>query len=382
MEVSVLLEKFVPLFYQQLQSGKKILLPVLLVTLLVSCARIPVTPSTSPSLPTNSATPSTTQSSTAKTKTSEVTVVRDPILDGIVLRQERIYRIAAPLIIKNAVLCKTQARPLLGFTAKNHYSYPPELQAAARQSLGLDDRLQVMQILDGSGAMRAGLKRGDILQNIQDLALPTGAQAESEAARMLSPLLKNLTEIKITVIRQSQPITVNVPLTLACAFAIDVGNAQHLNAYADGRRIMLTRGMLDWLNADEEVAAIIAREIAHNVLQHARQLQQTATLSGVIDSLLAYKPDANALSASNGIKTVPEKMDQEADRVALFMLARANYDPTNFSRVMQRIYQAPNSSQANSYQSLHPWTEERQKLIQSTLKEIKQKQSTKKALVP
>ena len=378
----MLLEKFVPWFFQQLHSGKQFFLPVFLVTLLVGCARPPINPSTSSSLPSNSATSSATQTSTAKAKTTEVAVVRDPVLDGILLRQERIYRIAAPLIIKNAVLCKTQARPLLGFTAKNQYSFPPELQAVARQSLGLDERLQVMQILDGSGAMRAGLKRGDILQSIQDLALPTGSQAEPEAARMLSPLLKNLTEIKITVIRQSQPITVNVPLTLACAFAIDAGNAQHLNAYADGRRIMLTRGLLDWLSADEEVAVIIAREIAHNVLQHARQLQQTATLSGVIDSLLAFKPDTNAFSASNGIKTLPEKMDQEADRLALFMLARANYDPSNFLRVMQRIAQAPNASQANSYQSLHPWTEERQKLIQSTLKEIKQKQSSKKALVP
>jgi S1-C subfamily serine protease len=149
------------------------------------------------------------------------------VLNGLLLRQERIYRIAAPLIIKNAVLCRTQARPLLGFTAKNQHSYPPELAVAARQNLGLDERLQVMQILDGSGAMRAGLKRGDILQTIQDLSIPTGSQAEPEAARMLSPILKNLSEITITVVRQNQPITVNVPLTLACAFTIDVGNAQH-----------------------------------------------------------------------------------------------------------------------------------------------------------
>jgi hypothetical protein len=298
------------------------------------------------------------------------------------LRQERIYRIAAPLIIKNAVLCRTQARPLLGFTAKNQYSYPHELTAAARQNLGLDERLQVMQILDGSGAIRAGLKRGDILQTIQDLAIPTGPQAEPETARMLSPILKNLSEINITVIRQNQPITVNVPLTLACAFAIDVGNAQHVNAYADGRRILLTRGVLDSFAADEDVAVIIAREIAHNVLQHAKQQQQMATLSMVIDNLLLFKPDQIAANSSNGIKITPEKMDQEADRLALFILARAGYDIATFTRVMQKLAQTPNSSQALTYLTLHPWTEGRQSVIQATIKEIRQKQSTKKALVP
>ena len=368
-----------------LRPSRSVLSPLFLFpflfTFLGACNQVPLnsTTSTSPSTP---ASPSVSQNSPSKVNGASSITIRDPVIDTLLERQERIYRIAAPLIIKNAVLCRTQARPLLGFTAKNQYSYPPELSVAARQSLGLDERLQVMQILDGSGAMRAGLKRGDILQTIQDITIPTGPQAEPEAARMLSPILKNLTEINITVIRQNQPITVNVPLTLACAFAIDVGNTQNVNAYADGRRILLTRGLLDWLSTDEDVAVVIAREIAHNVLQHAKQLQQMATLSIVIDNLLLFKPDQVAANSSNGIKITPEKMDQDADRLALFMLARAGYDLASFTRVMQKLAQIPNASQANTYPALHPWTEGRQSVIQSTMKEIRQKQSAKKALVP
>jgi len=368
-----------------LRPSRSVLSPLFLFpflfTFLGACNQVPLNSTTSTS-PSTSASPSVYQNSPSKVNGASSITIRDPVIDTLLERQERIYRIAAPLIIKNAVLCRTQARPLLGFTAKNQYSYPPELSVAARQSLGLDERLQVMQILDGSGAMRAGLKRGDILQTIQDITIPTGPQAEPEAARMLSPILKNLTEINITVIRQNQPITVNVPLTLACAFAIDVGNTQNVNAYADGRRILLTRGLLDWLSTDEDVAVVIAREIAHNVLQHAKQLQQMATLSIVIDNLLLFKPDQVAANSSNGIKITPEKMDQDADRLALFMLARAGYDLASFTRVMQKLAQIPNASQANTYPALHPWTEGRQSVIQSTMKEIRQKQSAKKALVP
>ena len=368
-----------------LRPSRSVLSPLFLFpflfTFLGACNQVPLNSTTSTS-PSTSASPSVYQNSPSKVNGASSITIRDPVIDTLLERQERIYRIAAPLIIKNAVLCRTQARPLLGFTAKNQYSYPPELSVAARQSLGLDERLQVMQILDGSGAMRAGLKRGDILQTIQDITIPTGPQAEPEAARMLSPILKNLTEINITVIRQTQPITVNVPLTLACAFAIDVGNTQNVNAYADGRRILLTRGLLDWLSTDEDVAVVIAREIAHNVLQHAKQLQQMATLSIVIDNLLLFKPDQVAANSSNGIKITPEKMDQDADRLALFMLARAGYDLASFTRVMQKLAQIPNASQANTYPALHPWTEGRQSVIQSTMKEIRQKQSAKKALVP
>lgn len=366
---------------QHLRLSRYVVSPLLLVTLLGACTQISL--NSNPSTPDSTSTsPSVYQNSSGKTNSTPAAPVRDTVLDSLLLRQERVYRIAAPLIIKNAVLCRTQARPLLGFTAKNQYSYPPELAVAARQSLGLDERLQIMQILDGSGAMRAGLKRGDILQTIQDLNIPTGPQAEPETARMLSPILKNLSELNITVIRQNQPITVNVPLTLACAFAIDVGNAQQVNAYADGRRILLTRGLLDSFTTDEDVAVVIAREIAHNVLQHAKQLQQMATLSMVIDNLLLFKPDQIAANSSNGIKITPEKMDQEADRLALFMLTRAGYDPANFSRVLQKLAQNPNSSQALTYSTLHPWTEARQSVIQATLKEIRQKQAAKKVLVP
>ncbi len=366
---------------QHLRLSRYVVSPLLLVTLLGACTQISL--NSNPSTPDSTSTsPSVYQNSSGKTNSTPAAPVRDTVLDSLLLRQERVYRIAAPLIIKNAVLCRTQARPLLGFTAKNQYSYPPELAVAARQSLGLDERLQIMQILDGSGAMRAGLKRGDILQTIQDLNIPTGPQAEPETARMLSPILKNLSELTITVIRQNQPITVNVPLTLACAFAIDVGNAQQVNAYADGRRILLTRGLLDSFTTDEDVAVVIAREIAHNVLQHAKQLQQMATLSMVIDNLLLFKPDQIAANSSNGIKITPEKMDQEADRLALFMLTRAGYDPANFSRVLQKLAQNPNSSQALTYSTLHPWTEGRQSVIQATLKEIRQKQAAKKVLVP
>ena len=345
---------------------------LLAASVLVACGTLPSSPNGAPQPSRIGGAPATGTAISA----------RDPVLDALMARQERVYRIAAPLIIKNAVLCRTQARPLLGFTAKNQYSFPPELSDAARRQLGVNDRLQIMQILEGSGAMQAGLARGDILQAVQDIPIPQGQQAETETARLLAPVLKNLTEIRVSVLRKGQPVNLQVPLTLACAFAIDIGNSPNVNAYADGRRILLTRGLLETLPFDEELAAVIAREIAHNVLQHARQLQQNATLSGVIDSLLPLKPEPSSYTGSSGLKTTPDKMDQEADRLALFMLARAGYDLANLARMSQHLSDAAPVSQINGYTWLHPWTQERSMAIQSTIKEIRQKQAAKKPLVP
>ena len=303
-------------------------------------------------------------------------------LSALVARQERIYRVAAPLMVKNAQLCRSFARPLLGFTAKNRYSYPAELAPAAELSLKLDDRLQVMQVLEGSGAMRAGIRAGDILQSIQDQPLPLGAQAESEAARLLASLLKNATDISVLVLRQERPISLTIPLTAACAFSIEIGHTPQVTAYADGRRIMITRGMLNFLSSDEELAVILAREMAHNVLQHAASQQMTAAVASIIDTLLPLKPDPGALASRGGLRPMSAKADQEADRLAMYLLARAGYDAAGAERTMEKIAQSYPASQTNTYTALHPWTPERRQSMLINLSEIRRKQVSKNPLVP
>ncbi|MFM8466643.1 MAG: M48 family metalloprotease [Oxalobacteraceae bacterium] len=360
-----------------------VILTPLAALLLNACSTTPLSTSTPPIVRSQTPAEQSPSSTTTSSPTpSQATPERDAALEALMTRQARVYRIAAPLITKNAVLCRTQARPLLGFTAKNVHSYPSELAGAARQLLALDERLQVMQVLDGSGAQKAGMIRGDILQTIQDIPIPEGAQAESDTAKLLAPVLKNLADIRVRVLRRGQAVDLQVPLTLACAFAIDIGNAPNINAYADGRRIMLTRGLLDALPADDDVAVIIARELAHNVLQHARQLQQTATIASVIDKLLALKPEPASYAGSSGIKPLTDKMDQEADRLAMFMLARAGYDPLALSKLSQRLADTTPANQMNSYSALHPWTEERRQFAQAAAKELRQKQKAKKPLVP
>lgn len=335
------------------------LLPVLLsVALLASCALPPVS-----SPPEQSALPAQQRAA----------------LSSLTSRQDRLYRVAAPLLVNNAVLCKTNARPLLGFTAKNQYSYSADMMDAAKQLLGLDERLQVMSVLAGSGAARAGIQRGDILLSVQEQAMPEGPNAETEAARQLAVVVQNAAELPITLLRNGKTLRLQVPLTLACAYSIDLGNADFVNAYSDGRRILVTRGMLDYLHSDAELAALLAKEIAHSTLRHAQVLQIKATVAAIIDKLLLLKPDLTGLSGSAGIKTMPPQMDIEADRLALYMLARAGYSPAIAATTWQHLAQ---NTAPNSYTALHPWTDERLALLQATAEQIRQKQLAKKPLMP
>ncbi|HEU5436941.1 MAG TPA: M48 family metalloprotease, partial [Telluria sp.] len=233
--------------------------------------------------------------------------------------QDRLYRVAAPLLIANADLCKGQARNLLGFTAKNRYSYPGDYNEAAHVAFGMGEHLQVTGVLAGSGAAQAGLKRGDRLLTAGGKKLPTGANASTTAGGVFGPLLAANSSLPMGIERDGDKRSLTVPVTRACGFGIELGNADNINAYNDGSRVMVTRGMIGFTRNDDELAYVLAKGMAHNVLGHATAQRSSATIGSIIDSLMSVRPDLSMLIGSGGIKAVTPERDTAADRLSLYL---------------------------------------------------------------
>ncbi|MES2296977.1 MAG: M48 family metallopeptidase [Pseudomonadota bacterium] len=295
---------------------------------------------------------------------------------------ERVYQVAAPLLINNADLCKNHARNLLGFTAKNRHSYPGEFNDAAHNAFGMGERLQVSGVLAGSGAYAAGLRRGDALIAAEGKPLPTGANAETTAGSVFGPLVANHTTIKLTVSRDGAHNVIAVPVTRACGFRVEVGNADNVNAYADGSRIMVTRGMINIAQTDEELAYVMAKGLAHNILNHASSQRSAGTLASIIDNLVNLRPDLSMLIGSGGIKPMPGEVDASADTLAIYLLARAGYNVDHASRFWQNLAANYPASVLNGYVANHPATAIRVAAIDKAVAEVKSKQASKRPLVP
>lgn len=296
-------------------------------------------------------------------------------LTRYVANQDKLYRIAAPLLVKNAPLCKSATRHIMGFTAKNQYSYSSELAQTANKLFKLDDRLQVISVLEGGGAERAGIKRGDIFLKAQNQTIPTGINAETETARLLSTLMSHSANLPISIERNRLIYNFNIPLTLACAFNIELGNSDVIHAFNDGRRILVTRGMLEVLSSDGELATIIARELAHSALKHTATLQVTASAALAIDGLIPVLRNNVGDAAIKDLKAMPSNLDQAADRVAIAMLVRAGYEPEQLPLTLQKLAAIKSNEK---YTAAHPLTNERLKLMQDVILQIKQKSSVGK----
>jgi beta-barrel assembly-enhancing protease len=348
------------------------LLPAVLLT---ACATV--------QLPPPKAAPSPEQARSAAPEATTPVSPEEETLRALVTQQDRLYRVAAPLLVNNSDLCRSNARNLLGFTAKNMYSYSGEYATAAQKLFGMNEYLKVMGVLTGSGASSAGMQRGDDLISIEDKVMPTGPNAERQAATMLAPLVTGRSKVKLVVMRNGSNVTMNVPLTYACAFGIELGNTDNVVAYGDGHRILITRGMLNFTHSDDELAYVMAKEMAHNALAHASRLRMSATVGGIIDNLVRIRPDMSTMVGMAGVKPMPQELDAMADKLSLYMLARAGYNIDGAPAFWQRLASQYPATTLNGYTALHPATEYRVATMEKTIGEIKTKMAGgKKAPLP
>jgi len=309
---------------------------------------------------------------------SDSQITKDDRLRHIIDMQDRLDRVSGTLQVANADLCRNQVRNLLGFAATNKHSYSPAMTATASQIFGMGEKLQVTHVIPGSGAQKARLQLGDILLTIEGQPVPQGQTAETETVKMLSPIVSKNSSVKMTVKRNSAVHELVIPLTRACGFRVDLGHTDNVNAYSDGQRILITRGMMDFAKNDSELAYVIAKEMAHNVLNHANTLQTAETNRRIIDRLIQVTP--KAAPPDRTTKPMTKQFDLDSDTLGLAMALRAGYEIDSAVDFWTRFIQAFPASRVSSYTATHPNSRARLEQMPKSVSRIKSAEKRKKSL--
>lgn len=299
-------------------------------------------------------------------------------LEKWVEQQARLDAIASPLLLKNAAICKKKSRMILGLTARTKYSYTDDFIEAAEQKLGLSDRLQVMHVMPGSGAEKSGVRRGDRLVRLDNQELPTGPSADREGAALMAAATQGKSEVMLTVKRDGREHVLNVPLTRACNFSVELGNASHVNAYSDGKRTLITAGMLGYARSDAELSIVVAKEIAHNIVIRAPR----SNMTDAIDALRIFGVAPQSLQESKKIRPYTQVMDATADKYSLYLLARAGHDIDKVLPFWKRLANQFPATQLNSYTALHPSIAYRSSVITAVSRVVKHQVKHRLPLVP
>ncbi|WMT86648.1 M48 family metalloprotease [Pelagibacterium sp. 26DY04] len=153
-------------------------------------------------------------------------------------------------------------------------------------------------------------------------------------------------------------------------FTITILDSSEVNAFAlPGGFIYVTRGILALANDMSELAAVIAHEIAHVTLRHARARSNRVRTSEIVDRVITgvlggvIDPNATAERTAQNLAAFSQNQELEADREGIKIAARAGYDPhaaARFLTAMGRFAQFVSASNGGEdFLSSHPSTPDR-----------------------
>jgi predicted Zn-dependent protease len=153
-------------------------------------------------------------------------------------------------------------------------------------------------------------------------------------------------------------------------YTITVLDTADVNAFAlPGGYIYVTRGILALANDTSEIAAVMAHEIAHVVLHHARARSNKQRTDQLVDrvmtGVLGATDDASQQQRSRlAMAAFSQQQELEADQKGIEIASAAGYDPFAASRFLAAMgrfskFSSGDASQVDDFLSSHPSTPDR-----------------------
>ena len=244
--------------------------------------------------------------------------VSDPGVAALQVADARVAAIAWQLQTANAPLC-SETDPLPGFTVQTLAQYQPSVRASANPvGRPLERRPIVQAVIVGGPAGKAGLKTGDVLLAVDGSPTPRELPARASydgTARTLAMIDAALQKptLVLHILRGKLKRTIRLGGVIGCASKVEIVTENSLGAQADGQYVQITGSLVDFAANDDELATIIAHELAHNILHHKVRLESEKTARGLFASF--GKREVNI-----------RRTELDADRMAVWLIARAGYD--------------------------------------------------------
>lgn len=183
-----------------------------------------------------------------------------------------------------------------------------------------------------------------------------------------------------------------------CYFQTIYNPKDEANAYAsDGYKITVFKGMLDLLETEDEIAAVISHEMGHHLANHNEEKAQNAAVGAVLTGVITavavgaasannpyYSPvqqqqdnqaieDMTQAGAAFGAISYSKEAEREADLLGAYLLSRAGYNLKRAERLYIVLTKMPGEDglDTSSFLDTHPAGVERLAAWRKITEEVK-----------
>ena len=146
-----------------------------------------------------------------------------------------------------------------------------------------------------------------------------------------------------------------------------LADTETVNAFAlPGGQIFITRALLNHLESEGELAAVLAHEVTHVVGRHtSEQLAKSQLIQGLAGAagVGLYDPNNPQSASAAQLAMLVGSMinmkygrsdESQADQVGVRLMSEAGYDPRSMIKVMQILEQVGGGSNQPEFMSSHP----------------------------
>ncbi len=278
---------------------------------------------------------------------AEVTAQRERLarlgFEWMLERQKRLIRVSSAIRLHGDALCKGKLSPVTGIVAATSAELPEAYRETAYRNHGVEDLLKVLWILPDYPAAESGLRAGDTILEIDG--------RETHAAAYLDQRnptdSKTFTALKLE--RGGEIFDLQFESRNGCFRPAVLSVLDNVDVHTEGARMLVYSGMLRFVESDDELAIVLAHELAHELL---------------------------------GQKLSVESAESEADYLGLYLVARAGYDVAvapEFARRLAAEFPLALEERAGH---IHPISTARSIALADTLREIQGKLERGEPLEP
>lgn len=271
----------------------------------------------------------------------------------------RVASVTYRLALANKALCHGAVTPQLGFTLHGIEQYEVADRPRVAVGFALGSYAGVMAVVSGSPAGEAGLTAEDQLVSVNGRALITGVAGanlpptRAFVQRTQEIMLEEMKTGEVTLRVSSARGLRDVRFTpeLGCSSNVELVPGDEVNAWADGQRVVIGAGLLARCGTDDDLALVIAHELAHNLLGHSHKLAAAGAQSRV-------------MRIRGSGSTMMRETEEEADRMAVKMTTTAAYGLIGAEAFMSRLLDGRNAAPTGG---THPMRDRRLALLRGEI---------------